>query len=317
MGSPRRPGRRVVLAAGAAAAAIGGTAVIIAGRDGTDRPRTLVLATGPQGAVFLEVGRDLARAMTALSPATAVTTLITAATIENLKLLAASKADLGLASLDAAAVDPRMREGITAVSRVYDSVLHLVVPGASSIGTLAACTGKRVSVGASDSGTEFTTLRLLGLAGVRPATTVRLAQTEAMDALARGAVDAAFSLTGFPTRAIHDLAQRQQLRLVPLVGFAAALDRSIPRVYAPAVVPRGTYPGIGVTATVSVPNLLLARSGLPDSAVSLVTEALLSAGSRRFWTHPDSWRVDVRTAIATGPVALHPAAVAWLRAHKP
>jgi uncharacterized protein len=308
----------VLAAAGAAVLGAGGASVALAERRGPDRPRRLVLATGPQGAVFLEVGRDLARAVTALSPATAVTTLVTAATVENLRLLAASRADLGLAALDAAAVDPRVvNRTIMGVCRVYDSVLHLVVPAGSPIRALADCAGTVVSVGATDSGTEFTSVRLLGLAGVRPAGLVRLAQTPAMDALAAGTVDAAFSLTGFPTPSIRDLARRRPLRLVPLAGFAPVLEASIPRVYAPAVVPAGTYAGVGVTATVAVPNLLLARPGLPDGAVSLVAEAVLSDRSRRFWTHSDSWRIDVRTAIATGPVSLHPAAVAWLRATKP
>jgi hypothetical protein len=200
---------------------------------------------------------------------------------------------------------------------VYDSLLHLVVPARSVIRVLGDCAGRRVSVGASGSGTEFIVLRLLGLTGVRPAAMVRLGQAEALDALARGAVDAAFSLTGFPTPAIAQLAAREPLRLVPLVDFVPVLERSVPHVYAPAAIPVGTYAGVGAALTVFVPNLLLARPALPDAAVSLVTEALLSPVSRRFWTDPDSRRIDVRTAIATGPVRLHPAALAWLRAHKP
>jgi uncharacterized protein len=309
-----------VLLAGAGLAVLGGmgTAVLLDRRTGPPVPRLLTLATGPQGAVFLEVGRDLARAVTAVSPGTRVTTLVTAATVENLRLLATSAADLGLASLDAAAVDPNVRRGaITAVSRIYDSLLHLVVPAGSPVQVLGDCAGRRVSVGASGSGTEFTTIRLLELAGVRPSALVRLGQAEAMDALDRGTVEAAFSLTGFPTPAIARLAARRPLRLIPLVDFATLLERSIPRVYAPAAIPQGSYAGVAAVQTVFVPNLLLARPGLPDGAVSVVTQALLSPSSRRFWTAPDSRRIDVRTAIATGPVALHEAALTWLRAHKP
>ena len=315
----RCPARRAVLVAGAAAAlGAGGVTAVRAARGPAPGPATLVLATGPLGAVFVEVGRDVARAVEALAPGTRVRTLVTAASVDNLALLAAARADLGLASLDAVAVDPRAGPGsITTVGRVYDSVLHLVVPAASPVRTLAGCGGRRVSVGAAGSGTEFTTRRLLVTAGVRPGSTVRLAQAEAMAALAAGSIEAAFSLTGFPTPAISDLARRAPVRLVPLPGAAPALGAGLPRVYSPAVVPAGIYPGIVATPTVAVPNLLLVRPGLPDAAVSLVTAALLSAGSRRFWTHPDSRRIDVRTAIATGPVPLHPAAVAWLRAHKP
>jgi len=308
-----------VLAAGVlAAGGVTGAAVAVRSRRGPAPPASLTLATGPRGAVFLEVGRDLAAAVHALSPGTRVTTLVTAATVDNLQLLATSAADLGLASLDAAAVDARTLDGrITAVSRVYDSLLHLVVPAESAVRALRDCAGRRVSVGAAGSGTEFTALRLLGLAGVHPSAQVRLGQTEAMQALDGGAVDAAFSLTGFPTPAIRALAAARPLRLVPLVEFAVLLERSLPRVYASAAIPAGVYPGVPATETVFVPNLLLARPGLDDAAVELVTEALLSPDSRPFWSHPDTGRIDVRTAIATGPVTLHPAALSWFRAHKP
>lgn len=314
-----------MLAAAATATAGAGLAALTLPHRGPRRPDRLVVATGPQGAVFLEVGRDLARAITALSPRTDVTTLVTAATVDNLRLLAAGRADLGLASLDAAAVDPRVVPTVAspaggrilAVSRLYDSFLHLVVPESSEIYDLAACAGRRVGVGAAGSGTEFTAIRVLSLAGVRPSAAVRLGQAEAMAAIERGAIDAAFSLTGFPTPAISALAGARAIRLVSLTDTLSRLEAVAPRVYRAGAIPAGTYRGVGVTGTVYVPNLLLARPALPDDAVSLTAEALLSSSSRRWWTHPDSRRIDLRTAIATGPVPLHPAAVAWLRAHKP
>jgi TRAP transporter TAXI family solute receptor len=305
-----------VLAAGAATLAVA-AGVVTARHRTAPAPATITLATGPQGAVFLEVGRDLARAVVAIAPGTRVNTQVTAATVDNLRLLLAAEADLGFASLDAAAGASAGPKGLLAVSRLYDSVLHLVVSADSPIKRLTDLRGRRVSVGATDSGTEFSCLRLMGLAGVRPELQLRLAQTPAMQAVATGTVDAAFSLTGFPTPAITELALRHPIRLIPLADQVAALDRSLPGVYGPAAIPEGTYRGSAVTETVFVPNLLLARPGLTDPVVSLVTEALLAPGSRRFWSNPDSRRIDVRTAIATGPVPMHPAALAWLRDHKP
>ena len=313
----RRPGRRTLLAAAGAAGVAVVAGITIERRRTPPAPRQLTLATGPQGAVFLEVGRDLARAIEAVSPATTVTTQATAATVDNLRLLLAHAADLGFASLDAAADASAGPMGLLAVSRLYDSVLHLVVATGSPIRRLADLAGRRVSVGATDSGTEFTCLRLMDLSGVRPNLQLRLSQTPAMQAVASGTVDAAFSLTGFPTPAITDLAEQQSIRLIPLVDQIGPLDRSLPGVYGPAAIPEGTYRGVPVTDTVFVPNLLLTRPGLADPVVSLVTEALLAPASHRFWTNQDSRRIDVRTAIATGPVPMHPAALAWLRAHKP
>jgi TRAP transporter TAXI family solute receptor len=312
------PRRGLLLAAAGVVAAGAGAAVVEDRRRRPPGPARLTLATGPQGAVFLEVGRDLARAITASSPQTRVTVRVTAATLENLQLLQARTADLGFASLDAAAVDRRVGpSGIRAVSRLYDSLLHLVVPAASPIAALPNCTGKVVSIGAVGSGTEFTCLQLLRLTGVLPARLVRLTQTPAMQAVAAGTVDAAFSLTGFPTPAITALAEQRPIRLIPLADYVDALDAGIAGVYSSAAIPEGTYRGVRATETVFLPNILLAGAGVPDGVVRLVTGALLSPGSRRYWTNPDSRRIDIRTAIATGPVPLHPAALEWLRAHKP
>jgi TRAP transporter TAXI family solute receptor len=244
--------------------------------------------------------------------------LTTAATVENLDLLAGQRADLGFGAIDAVVSDPRVRAGgIGAICRLNDSFLHLVVPTASPIRTLPDCVGHRVAVGAAGSGTEFTSLCLLSATGIRPAQLPRLGQVLAMQAVGDGTVDAAFSLTGFPTPAITELVARRSIRLIPLGTYFHILDRSLPRVYGPAPIPDGAYDGVTATDTVYVPNVLLARPGLPDDAVTLVIEAAWSPSSRRFWVHPDSGWFDIRAAIATGPLQLHPAALAWLRAHKP
>lgn len=298
--------------------AAGGATALMRSRRTLEVPPTLNLATGPKGAVYVEVGSDVAKAIEALVPTTHVNVMMTGATVDNLRLLTAGRADLAFASLDGAVVDPRVRDrSIMAISRMYDSFLHLVVPAESKIRTLRDVQGVRVSVGASGSGTEFTSTRLLASGGIEPSAVVRLGQAAAMDSLDKGTTDAAFSLTGFPTPAITALAKRRSLRLIPLGEYFGMLDRAIPRVYGPAAIPDGTYVGVAAADTVFVPNVLLARPKLSDDIVTVVTEAVLSTASRRFWAHPDSQRVDSRMAIATGPVHMHPAAQAWLNGNKP
>jgi hypothetical protein len=319
-GGVRDRRRRMLLLGGAGVVAAGaGTAWLL--RDGAEPavPTSLVLATGPRGAVFLEVGGDVAQAIRARSPGTRVQVLTTSATVDNLNLLATNRADLGFGAIDAVISDPRVRSGgISTICRLYDSFLHLVVRDGSPLRQLSHLAGRRVAVGAAGSGTEFTAMRLLSATGIQPAQLPRLGQAPAMQAVGDGAVDAAFSLTGFPTPAIKTLADRHRIRLIPLgEEYFRILDGSIPRVYGPAPIPEGAYPGVPVTESVYVPNVLLARAGLPDDTVTMVVEVILSPASRRFWIHPDSRRFDLRAAIATGPLRLHPAALAWLRAQKP
>ncbi len=322
-----RPSRRAVLLT-AGTLGLGGTVTAGAllrrgvGPSASSDPRTITLATGPSGAVFVEVGRDIAAAVSARHPRLTVQTRQTGASVENLKLLIAAEVDLGFATLDVVADNPSTtlvsgNDGVRALCRLYDSLLQLVVLRDSPITKLADCAGKRLGIGAVGSGTEFTVVRLLDAANIPPARLVRLGQSDAMAALERGEIDAAFSLTGFPTPAISELAQRRAVRLVPLLDAVTLLDRIRPGVYAATQLPAGTYPEVKATPTVYLPNLLLSRPGITDDVVRDVVDAVLSPASRVYWTSPDSRRIDVRTAIATGSVPLHHAALAWLREHKP
>lgn len=314
--SPGLPTRRRFLLGAAAVAIGGGTVGVLSRFSAPAMPVHLNLATGPKGAVFIEVGGDIANSVRGRSPDTRVTVQATGATVENLRRLTLGMSDLGFASLDAAALDPQVRtRGITALGRVYDSCLHLVVRAESPIRSLRDLIGHRVSIGGSGSGTEFTALRLLNTTGVEPSQLLRLGQTPAMKAVEDGTVDAAFSLTGSPTPAIADLANRRAVRLVPLAEFFGFLDRHIPHAFALAPIAAGTYRGIEAIDTVLVPNVLLARPGLSDVAVALVMNALFDAGSRRYWVHPESRAINLAMATVTGPVVLHPAAQSWLDGH--
>lgn len=294
----------------------GGLAASLTVRDRETAPIKLVLATGPKGAVYVEVGADIAKAVEAYSPTTKIEVLPTAATVENLRILGSDEADIGFASLDAAVADSRVRQQtIYALTRVYDSFLHLVVPAESRIQTLRDLVGVRVAVGGAGSGTEFTATKLLSITGIAPAEELRLGQTPAMTALADGKIDAAFSLTGCPTPAISELASRRRIRLVPLGDYFGDLERSIPRAYAPAPISGDVYRGVPAVDTVLVPNVLLARPELPDAVVRLLLSALYDKRSQQFWAHEESRRMTLEMATVTGGAALHPAAKSWLADH--
>jgi hypothetical protein len=274
------------------------------------------MATGPKGAVYVEVGADVAHAINYFSPSTMIEVRQTAATVENLHLLASGKADIGFASLDAAGADVQVRNGVvTGLGRVYDSFLHLIVPAESAIMSLRDLGGKRVAIGGVGSGTEFTANTLLAVAGVKQPHPVNLGQAPSMQALDAGSIDAAFSLTGIPTPAISELASRRALRLVELGEYFGDLDRTIPRAYAPAPIPSGVYHQVGAADSVIVPNALLARPGLPDAAVTLIMNALYSRESQQFWVSPDSKRISRDMATVVGASTMHPAAKAWLNSH--
>lgn len=281
----------------------------------------LRLATGPAGAVYRRIGGALAEHVTEQVPGATVTTVPSGASTDNIRMLLAEEVDLGLSSLDAViTADGDVPAGLSAVCRLYDSHLHLVVMADSPVDDLGDLQGLRISLGAHDSGTEFTSLRVLDLARIR-ADGRYLSQAASADALRNGEIDAMFSLTGVPTPAISELAAEHPIRLIPLEQ-AIALAAEYPGPYAPASIPATAYTGVPDTRTVAVPNVLLVRDGLPDDVVYAVTDTVfthtstITADREGPEALPEAWQINVRTGISTGSIPLHPGAAAWFRDRK-
>jgi uncharacterized protein len=311
-----RPSRRAVLLGA------GGLLVGCSRQPEFDKVH-LRLATGPAGAVYRRIGGALAEHISEQVPGATVTTVPSRASTDNIRMLRAGEVHLGLSSLDALiSTDGSVPGGLSAVCRLYDSHLHLVVMAGSTIDELRDLAGKRISLGARDSGTEFTSLRVLKLRPVN-ADGRYLSQAESAVALRDGEIDAMFSLTGVPTPAITDLAQRHRIRLVPLDAQADALVAAYPGPYALAMIPATAYAGVTATRTVAVPNVFLVRDDLPDDLVYAITDTVFthtgtiaSASRDDAEAVPEAWRINVRTGISTGSIPLHPGAAAWFRDRK-
>src|SRR5918997_5544592 len=132
-----RLGRRAVLLAA-------GGMLVGCGRRAEADEVQLRLATGPAGAVYRRIGGALARHITERVPGATVTTVPSGASTDNIRMLRAGDVHLGLSSLDALiATDGDVPEGISALCRLYDSHLHLVVMADSAIDEYRDLGGKR------------------------------------------------------------------------------------------------------------------------------------------------------------------------------
>ncbi|WP_063780843.1 TAXI family TRAP transporter solute-binding subunit [Nonomuraea sp. SBT364] len=310
--------RRVVLVAA-------GGLLAGCGREPEVDQVSLRLATGPAGAVYRRIGGALAGRISEQLPGATMTTVPSGASTDNIRMLRAGEVHLGLTSLDALiTTDGSAPEGLSAICRLYDSHLHLVVMAGSAIEEFRDLAGKRISLGARDSGTEFTSRRVLELGRV-DADGRHLSQAASAAALRDGEIDAMFSLTGVPTPAITELAQRHAIRLIPLDSQAGALFTAFPGPYGPAMVPATAYAGVPATRTVAVPNVLLVRNDLPGELVFAITDtifthadAITSAGRDEGGAEavPEAWQINVRTGISTASIPLHPGAAAWFRDRK-
>jgi TRAP transporter TAXI family solute receptor len=284
----------------------------------------LVVAAGEPGGVYHAYGEGLAAAARARLGAT-VTVRSTAASVENLRLVASGEADIGFALADVAACAARggppfarpLR--VVALARLYDNYVHVVVRADAPIHRLTDLAARRVSVGAAESGTALMADRLLSLAGVDPQAGIIRYTTpiaESAAALRQGSIDAFFWSGGLPTQAVAELAKATPIRLLNLAEYVEPLRERYGEYFSELSIPADTY-GIGhEVATIGVPNYLVVSDTMPVPVAEAVTRLLFDAKRDLVAAHPEAMHLNRRVAIATFPLRLHPGAALYYRSVK-
>lgn len=314
--------RRAVLAALAAAGAAG----VLPGCAAPFAQARLRLATGSARGVYYRLGTALAQAWESqLDLERAPVVLSTAGSVQNVSMLAADDADVVFSQVDAAAEQlagtaADDADAPRALARIYDDVLHVVVPAASAITTVSGLRGARVSVGAADSGVSVVARRILDAAalGAADVRATQLGLDDSVEAMAKGSIDAFFWSGGLPTPAVEQLAGTLPIRLLDLTedGVLDVVRARYP-VYAPGTVPALSYAGIATpVTTMLVRNLLLVAASMPDDFAEALVRVLFTEQEQLAQAGPAALTIDPRAAIGTEPVLLHPGAERFYRSQR-
>lgn len=277
------------------------------------QPPTLRLATGPEGAVYREIGGAIADIINRHWPQTQVEVRYTDAAWENIMLMEQGSVDLALANID---VIHGERSNVLALGRLFDSVFHVVVPRSSDITQLEDLDGLTIACGQRLSGTRYTSEAVFTAARIAPEL-LDFSQSAAMDALDDGEVDAVVSLTGMPTPALVDSSEHAEYRLLPLGTTVDAVLDAQPMHYLPVTIPSSMYPGLGSVQTLVVPTLLVVNPALDGDVAKGLTGLVFDNARRLSQAHPGAGQINVRTGSATVPVPLHRGATRWFQENKP
>jgi TRAP transporter TAXI family solute receptor len=315
--------RRRTLLLGAA----GGTALVAAAGCAGDPgypAGPLRIASGGTGGVYYAYAQGIATVVRTALPNLRPTVLATAASVENLQMVAAGRAEVGFTSADAAADAFRGRPpfaaptAVAALGRIYENYLHLVVRLDRAITKVADLRGRGVSVGAPASGTELFATRLLPLLGLTLADlrAERLDPDVAADGVASGRLDAMFFSGGIPTGAIAALAQRTPIGLLELGSFVRRLRDRYGEVYVERTIPASAYGLATSTVTVGVANYLAVAAVMDERVGYRVTRALFDHRDLLAAAHPEGSRLDRGGAVSTLPLPLHPGAARYYREAK-
>jgi hypothetical protein len=314
----------IILAAAAVAAACNPQE--LARRAGA-RTR-LSIATGGTGGVYYPYGGAIARVITEHLPDVDATAEVTAASVDNLKLVRDHKSDLAFTLADTLddAVAGRgafARKGpvpARVLAVLYDNYTHVVARGDAGVARVADLGGKHVSIGAAGGGTELVAARMLRAAGLDPANDIRpvsLGVAQSVDALKDGKIDAFFWSGGVPTAAVLDLASTPGVswRLIPNDEALGPLrERYGPSLYSRLVVPRSAYPGLPAdVAVVGVANLLAVHADMPDKLAYDITRLLFEHQADLVAVHREAAHLKPAGASTPSPAPFHPGAVRYYR----
>jgi TRAP transporter TAXI family solute receptor len=204
-------------------------------------PKTIM--TGSAAGTYIQFGRDISREMQSCGLTLDVQE--SAGSLENfLAVRKRPNTQFGIVQSDVleylktyAGEDPsiaRAIHGVRIAFPLYNEEVHILAK--REIADLQDLTGRRIAVGAEESGTFLTASLVLDLADVQ-GERVTLNAPEALQALLADQIDAFFYVAGAPTKLFEaPEIDPERFHLLPID------DPTLREVYLPAQIPAGTYP---------------------------------------------------------------------------
>ena len=287
----------------------------------------LSIATGNTGGVYYPYGGGLAKVI-GESLRVQATAEVTAASVDNLKLIQQRKVDLAFTLADTLddAIGGRgafERTGpvkARALAVLYPNYTHVATVARNGVERLADLRGRVVSTGSPGSGTEVIAFRVLRAAGLDPYRDIRrqaLSVNAAVDALKDGKIDAFFWSGGLPTASILDLASSIGVtaRLLGSDDVLPALQRQFgSALYTRRVIRKGSYPGMpDDVGVVAVQNALVVHERMEEALAYDLTRVLFEQQAALAAIHPEARHLSLATAVEGSPAPFHPGAERFYR----
>lgn len=282
--------------------------------------QALTIGTGPLNGVYYPTGGAICRVLNAghALHGDSCTVQSTRGSMANLKALDKGDVQLALVQSDVLhhalhGTGPFSGQGanneLRSLFRLYQESLTLLAAPNSGITTLADIEGKRVYPGNKGAGEQITSQALMAAMGWQPgqfAAYQLKSDSEPLEGLCDGSLDAAFVVAGHPSLAVGDLISRCKVRLIPIEG--EQIDRLLKQhpYYQRSRIAANLYPG----QTTAINNIgmsaeLVALASLPDPIVRTVRDTLLARVKQFSRLHPALSKVTLEQLQAQTELPLH------------
>ena len=302
--------------------------LFLAGCGGSDSQAQFIsIATGGTGGVYYPYGGGIAKLLNENLPGVRATAEVTAASVDNLKLIRDDKADIAFTLADTLA-DAVEARGVFAggapvpaasLAVLYDNYTQIVSLKGTGVATIGDLRGRVISTGSPGSGTEIIAIRLLKAAGLDPDRDVQrqgLGVSESADALKDAKISAFFWSGGLPSAAVQDLAHSTgiSITLLPSAELLPALQREYGNLYFPLEIPAAAYPGVErAVPVVGVANILVVNRAMPEELAYGITRVLFEHQASLAAIHPEARNLSRARALTGSPAPFHPGALRYLR----
>lgn len=241
---------------------------------------------------------------------------------DNLRSVNAGTVDSGFADGDmiAAAVNGqagfrRRATHLRVIAALFSEDLHLVVAAKSDIQGVGDLRGKRLYLGAADSGGAERGRAVLAAYGVERVRIVPPGAGAPEQMLRNGKIDAYFAMAGVPLDSVKALLAARVARLAPIEGEGRdRLVKMVPQL-APALIAANAYPGTAAVETVGTHAYWVTRDSEPDAVIYGVTRALFNPANRPGLeaSHPSARDIALTGAASDPPAPLHRGAERYYR----
>ena len=245
----------------------------------------ITVLTGPSSGIYFPIGGAFSTFLGSLGYKTSATA--TGATAENINALNTGQGEMAIAMADSViqAVEAfgayegkKPAKNLRAMMGLWPNVCQIVTTADSGITKFEDLKGKRVGVGAPNSGVELNARMMFEAHGMtyKDCRVDYLSYGEAIEQMKNGQCDAAFVTSGLGNATIRELGVSKKVAFVPVEG--EALKRLITKYpfYVETKIPAAVYGSDKDTTTAAVMNIMLVDVKLPDEVVYDLLENIYS-----------------------------------------
>ena len=323
-GSSSSSGSSSAAAPAASSAAASGSQETTKGLTEAERAKEFItVGTGPTSGIYFPIGGAFATALKEWGYQTSAEA--TNATGQNIQNILNGDCEIAVAMQDVCmqaytGTDAYAEKGaapdLCAMMRLWPNYVQLVTTANTGIKSVEDLRGKRVGVGAANSGVEVNARMILAAYGITydDITPDYLAYGEAIDNMKNGQCDAVFVTSGLPNATVMDLGVSYDMVVVPIDGEGREKLVSEYPYYAKSVIPAGTYNNTEDVEGVFVYNIMLVRKDLSNEMVYDMLEGIFANISTIKASHNTADKnIDITFGVDDIQLPLHPGAEEFWR----